>query len=130
MVRVPRSLSTLIVIALLPIPGSALASPALDSLLARHPADSLVAPLRRFESEHGHVSEGGEAALLLGQLHYARGEYRQAADAFARAAARLQPARKPEARYWAGLSWIALKDPQQARASLEEVVSSGSERAR
>ncbi|HEY2954335.1 MAG TPA: tetratricopeptide repeat protein [Candidatus Eisenbacteria bacterium] len=121
---------------MLPVAGSSLllaflaAAPAaprpaaLRDVLAGVPADSLVAPLRRFENEHGHGSEGGEAAFLLGQLHYARGEYRQACDAFARAAARLEPGRKPAARYWAGLSWLALKQPDQARAALEEVAQS------
>jgi tetratricopeptide (TPR) repeat protein len=111
----------------------AAASPApaadLGSLLARHPADSLVVPLRRFEAEHGREPQGGEAALMLGRLHFARGEYAQAAAAFARAAARLDPARKPEARYWSGLAWLALKQPEQARAALEEVATSASPRA-
>jgi tetratricopeptide (TPR) repeat protein len=89
------------------------------------PPDSLVVPLRRFETEHAQESEGGEAAWLLGQLHFARGEYRQAADAFGRAGARLDPERKPAARYWAGLSWLALKQPEQARAALEEAAQSG-----
>jgi tetratricopeptide (TPR) repeat protein len=101
---------------------------ALDSLLMHVPADSVAAPLRRFESEHGRFREGAEAALALGRLHFARGEYRQAADAFARAAARLDPARKYEARYWAGLSWLGLREPAQARATLEEVARSDSPR--
>lgn len=101
---------------------------ALDSLLQHLPADSVAAPLRRFESEHGRFREGAEAALALGRLHFARGEYRQAADGFARAAARLDPARKYEARYWAGLSWLGLRDAAQARATLEEVVRSDSPR--
>src|SRR5207248_2496297 len=76
----------------------ALAAPArtpesLDALARRYPADSLVAPLRRFEIERGTLREAGEAAMLLGRLHFARGEYRQAADAFARASARLDPSR-------------------------------------
>jgi tetratricopeptide (TPR) repeat protein len=66
--------------------------------------------------------------LLLGRLHFARGEYRQAADAFARAGARLDPSRKEDARYWAGLSWLAMKEPNQARAALEEVEQSASSR--
>src|SRR5216117_220253 len=100
----------------------------LQSLLAHYPADSLVQPLKRFETEHGRFPEGGEAALVLGQLHYARGEYRQAAEAFSRAAARLEPALKNEARYWAGLSWLAQREASQARAALEEVAESGSAR--
>ena len=100
----------------------------LKALLERYAADSLVQPLKRFETEHGRFPEGGEAALALGQLHYARGEYRQAAEAFARAAARQEPALKNEARYWAGLSWLAQREPSQARAALEEVAHSGSPR--
>ena len=110
----------LVVAALAPLPQT------LDSLVRAYPADSLVTPLRRFEAEHGRFREGSEAALLLGRLHYARGEYRQAADAFARAAARLAPERKHEARYWGGLCWLALQEPVQARAALEEVAASSS----
>ena len=100
----------------------------LERVLASHPADSLVQPHRRFEIEHGHARDGGEAALALGRLHFARGEYRQAADAFARAAARLDPSQKHEARYWTGLSWLGLREPTQARAALEEVARSPSPR--
>ena len=57
-----------------------------------------------------------------GLLHFARGEYRQAADKFARAGARLEPVRKPEARYWAGLSWLGAQDATQARSAFEDVV--------
>ena len=65
----------------------------------------------------------------LGQFHYVRGEYRHAADAFARAAARLEPARKPEARYWAALSWLGAGEAVQARSAFEDVIASGSPRA-
>lgn len=58
----------------------------------------------------------------LGQRHYARGEYRQAAENFALAAARLDPAHKPRARYWAGLSWLGADETTQARAAFEDVV--------
>ena len=95
----------------------------LRELLATTPADSLPEALRRFESRHARSPEGTEAVLALGQLHYARGEYRRAAGAFARAAARLEPARKSEARYWAGLAWLALGEPNPARAALDEVAT-------
>jgi tetratricopeptide (TPR) repeat protein len=95
----------------------------LRALLASTPADSLVRPLRRYEGDHARSPEAAEAALLLGQLEYARGEYRHAAETFARAAARLDPARKPAARYHAGLAWLALGEPDQARAALEEVAN-------
>lgn len=93
----------------------------LRTLVERTPADSLPGPLRRFEIEHGRGPEAGEAALLLGKLQFARGEYRAAADDFTRAAARLEPSRKPEARYWEGLAWMGVPDLDQARAALEEV---------
>jgi tetratricopeptide (TPR) repeat protein len=95
----------------------------LGTLLAQTPADSLPGPLRRFEAEHARSPEAAEAAMVLGRLHYARGEYRRAAETFARAAARLNPARKPEARYWAGLAWLALGDANQARAMLDDVAA-------
>ncbi len=100
----------------------------LRELLASTPADSLPVALRRFESLRARAPEGTEAVLVLGQLHYARGEYRRAAGAFARAAARLEPARKPEARYWAGLAWLALGESDQARAALDEVATAGGPR--
>ena len=119
-----------ILAAMLIASGAAAAPPpgSLRELLAATPADSLPVVLRPFESPRARSPEGTEAVLLLGQLHYARGEYRQAAETFARAAARLEPARKPEARYWAGLAWLALGEPNQARAALDEVVSAGGPR--
>src|SRR5688572_29225699 len=79
------------------VPAGAAAQPAsLAGLLAGTPADSLVLPLRRFEADRARAGEAGEAALVLGHLHAARGEYRPAAEAFGRAAARLDPGRKPE----------------------------------
>jgi|RhiMethySRZTD1v2_1073278.scaffolds.fasta_scaffold300312_2 tetratricopeptide (TPR) repeat protein len=92
----------------------------LRELLDARPADSLVAPLKKFELEHAQAPEGGEAAFVLGQFHFARGEYRQACDAFGRAASRLESERRPLARYWTGLSWLALKQPDPARAAFEE----------
>ena len=64
----------------------------LDSLLARYPAGQPRVPLRRFENDATRPREGAAAAMLLGQLLRA-GEYRAAAEAFSRAAARLEPAR-------------------------------------
>jgi tetratricopeptide (TPR) repeat protein len=100
----------------------------LAEVLARFPGDGLAGPLRAFELAHPAGSEGAEAAFTLGQLHYARGEYHQAADAFARAAARFSPQRKPEARYWQGLSALGWRDWPQARSALEEVAESASPR--
>lgn len=96
--------------------------------LMGQPADSLAVALRRLEAGSTGPIAAGEASLLLGHLHFARAEYRVAADAFSRAAARLDPAAKPEARYWAGLSWLALGQPVQARAALDEVVRAGGAR--
>lgn len=95
----------------------------LGGLLAATPADSLPEALRGFEARHPRTAEGTEALLVLGQLHYARGAYRQAADHYARAAARLEPGRKAEARYWTGLSWLALGEADRARAVLDEVAA-------
>src|SRR5262249_42267460 len=57
-----------------------------------------------------------------------RGEYRQAADAFTRVAARVAPGRKAEARYWAGLSWLGAGDAVQARSAFEDALAAGSDR--
>lgn len=100
----------------------------LREVLATTPADSLPNALRRFESQRARTPEATEAVIALGQLHYARGEFRRAAEAFARAAARLEPTRKPEARYWAGLARLALGESDQARAVLDEVASAGGPR--
>jgi hypothetical protein len=110
----------------LPAPARAYA-PELAAALAP-PIDSVAASLRRLESGSAGPVAAGEASLLIGHLHFARAEYRAAADAFSRAAARLDPSAKPEARYWAGLSWLALGQPVQARAALDEVVRAGSAR--
>ncbi|HYM79963.1 MAG TPA: hypothetical protein VEY91_00975, partial [Candidatus Limnocylindria bacterium] len=83
-------------------------TPALRTVLSTEPTDSLPPVLQRLEADRTRPAESAEAAMALGQLHFARAEYREAANAFARAAARLHPARKPEARYWAGVSWLAL----------------------
>jgi tetratricopeptide (TPR) repeat protein len=108
-------------------PNVAAASPTspltLRDLLATTPADSLPEALRRFESAHPRTPEGTEALLALAELQYARGAYRSAAECYGRAAARLEPASKPEARYWSGLAWLALSESERARASLDEVAS-------
>jgi tetratricopeptide (TPR) repeat protein len=102
--------------------------PDLGTALRTVAADSLVGPLRRIEAEGSRPQQAGEAALLLGRLHYARGEYHAAAAAFTRAAARLDPSRRGEARYWTGVCWLALRSPSAARATFEEVAASGSPR--
>jgi tetratricopeptide (TPR) repeat protein len=100
----------------------------LEDVITQVPADSLAPVLRRTEQRAESAEKAGEAAMMLGRLHYARGEYRMAADAFARAAARLDPSLKAEAHYWAGTSWLAMRSPNPARAAFEAVVASASPR--
>lgn len=95
-------------------------------LLERSPADSLPSALARLEATSPDPDEGARAVMTLGQLHYARGEFRDAAAAFGRAAARLAPGDKPLARYAQGLSFLGLGEPTQARAALEEVAHNSS----
>jgi len=112
-------LAFLAVVAVTPAP--------LEQLLASRPADSLPGPLARYEaSQHGDAA--ADAALLLGRLHYARGEYRQAAADFARATPRFDAARRAEARYWAGLAWLGAGEVGQAHAAFDEAARSGSQR--
>lgn len=85
------------------------------------PAETVAARLRALELESGDAGLSGAAAMTRGQLHFARGEFRTAADVFSRLAARVGPDAKPEARYWAGLSWLGAGQLSQARATLEEV---------
>src|SRR5262245_5715721 len=87
-------LGLLALLMLATVHSAAAALTPLDSLLRATRADSLVEPLRRFESLNAHTRAGTDAALALGRLHYARGEYRLAAEAFGRAAARVDPAEK------------------------------------
>lgn len=108
--------------ALLAAPGTLPDS--LTALIRGAGPDSVAAALQGYASRHP-GAEGNEALLVLGRYEYARGEYRPAAVAFARAGARLEPARKSEARYWAGLSWFALGDLERARGALEEVARAG-----
>ena len=93
----------------------------LAQVLAETPADSLAVPLQKLEQRMGRSQEAGEVAFALGQFHFARGEYRPAAETLARAAARLDPSRKPEARYWQGLALLALQRTTEARVTFEEV---------
>ncbi len=115
-----------ILLALLVAAPAAPSSPA--SLAVRGPIDSLPAALRRIETSSPSARDRAEAAEWLGRYHYARGEYREALDAFATAAARMSPQRKGEALYWSGLSWLGLRNPVSARAALEVVATSASPR--
>jgi tetratricopeptide (TPR) repeat protein len=96
----------------------------LSILIGSVAPDSVAAALQAYATRHP-GAEGVEALMTLGRYEYARGEYRPAAIAFARAGARLEPARKSEARYWAGLGWFALGDLERARGALEEVARAG-----
>lgn len=97
---------------------------ALESVWSRLPiglpADSLAPALRRIEAA-GPRSTAAAAAFALGQFHHARGEYRLAAEAFGRAAARLSGYERAEARYRQGLAWLGTGDGGRARASFEAV---------
>ncbi len=119
--------STLLLVGALSIAGVEPA-PGLARLLEQTPADSLLAPLRRYEHQQLRGTTAAEAAFALGQLHLIRGEYRLAADAFSRAAAGFEPARKGEALYWVGIAWLGVPDPHRARGSLEVVVRGGGPR--
>ena len=61
----------MLVLALVCAPHPAIAE-SLTDLLHRLPADSLVAPLERFEKQAARPVDGAEAAMTLGRLHYAR----------------------------------------------------------
>jgi len=61
----------------------------------------------------------------LAERHYARGEYRQAADHFTLAAARLDPGSKTRAHYGAGLSWLGAGESTRARAEFEDAAEPG-----
>jgi hypothetical protein len=89
-------------------------------LPSRLPADSLGPALERLEAQ-GPVGIAAAAAYAQGEFHFARGEYRLAASAFGRAAARLQGLEHTEARYRQGLAWLGDRDPGHARAAFEEV---------
>jgi len=105
-------------LALAAILVAATAAP-VQRLLESVPGDSLARPLARLEAaQRGPAA--ADAAVTLGQLHFARGEYRQAAAAFARAAARSNSGGRAEARYRAGLAWLGAGEPRAARAAFEE----------
>jgi len=104
------------------------AAPSVAALLRATSGDSLVAPLRALEIRLGASPEAAEAAMTLGHLHLARGEYREAVATFGRASARLGPARKMEARYWVGVAWLGAGDAAQARSAFEEASREGSTR--
>lgn len=117
-------------LALMPILAAPFMIPdSLATIVRSLPPDSMPGAVQAWVARHPSGPAGVEALLTLGHMEYARGAYRPAAAAFARAGARLEPARKPEARYWAGLSWFALGDLERARGALEEVARAGGARS-
>ena len=111
--------SGLVALALVAAPALALES-VWARLPASLPADSLAPALERLEAGRPRALAAA-AAYTLGQFHHARGEYRQAADAFGRAAARLAGYEKADARYRQGLAWLGVGDGGRARAAFEYV---------
>lgn len=112
----------------LPGPALAAAEAAWRALPPALPADSCLVRLRAWEATPPARLAPADVALALGQLHYARGEYRQARDAFARAVARATGTGRGEARYWAGLASLALADGPAAREAFAEAATSASAR--
>ncbi len=90
------------------------------SVAASLPADSIPQVLRVLESGANRGTDAAGAAFALGQFHFARGEYTQAASAFGRAAGRSGGSERGEVRYWAGLTHLALAQPSAAREAFEE----------
>jgi len=136
-IRIPCSLRTALVFALAcaaaaahadPPVAAPPAAPEVTAVLRATSGDSLIAPLRALEIRLAAAPEAAEAAMALGQLHLARGEYREAVAAFGRASARLGAARKLEARYWVGVAWLGVGDAAQARSAFEEASREGSPR--
>src|SRR6185369_13940079 len=96
-IRIPCSLRTALVFALACAAAAAHADPPVaappaaaevTAVLRATSGDSLIAPLRALEIRLAAAPEAAEAAMALGQLHLARGEYREAVAAFGRASAR------------------------------------------
>jgi tetratricopeptide (TPR) repeat protein len=108
------------------LPGAALAASeaAWRALPAAASADSCASLLRIWESAPPRAVTAADATMARGQFHYARGEYRQAKDAFARASARTTGAEQGEARYWVGLSSLALGEGSAAREAFAEAAAS------
>ena len=118
-----RDLALLVLLAALPAAAHAAADAAWRALPASLSADSSLVRLRAWEAAPPKGLAPADVALALGQLHYARGEYRQAREAFARAFAKAPEAGRGEARYWSGLAALALADGPAAREAFAEAAS-------
>jgi len=116
----PRLVPVLAALALLPAAAHASADAAWRALPARLGPDSCLVRLRAWETVPPAGLSASDAALALGQLHYARGEYRQAREAFARAFAKVTGPARGEARYWAGLASLALAEGPAAREAFAD----------
>jgi len=111
----------LLVLLTVALSGPAFAlEPVWDRIPPGTPADSLEPVLRALEAR-GPRLQVAAAAFALGQFHHARGEYRPAAEAFGRAAARLSGYDRAEARYRQGLALLGAGEAGRARAAFEEV---------
>lgn len=97
--------------------------PVWSHLPAGVPADSLAPVLQRLEARSSRPL-AASAAYTLGQFHHARGEYRAAAEAFARAAVKLAGEERADARYGQGLALLGAQDAGRARAAFEDVATS------
>ena len=93
------------------------------------PADSLPRLLAELEQHPRPGMTADEAAFLLGELHHARGEYRQAADAFTRAAGRRSGAARGEARYFAAVSLLGAGQVNAAREAFGAAIHDAPARA-
>jgi tetratricopeptide (TPR) repeat protein len=122
--------SALVIALLSALPVAALASveAAWRALPPALSADSCVTRLRRWEAAAPSGLDPADVSLALGQLHYARGEYRQAREAFARAAAKHMGEARGEARYWVGLASLALAEGPEARDAFTEAAALSPER--
>ena len=119
-----RFLTAVLVLALSATPAAASLDAAWRTVPASVPAESLAVRLRALELRPVPRVSAGEAAFALGQFHYARGEYRQASESFLRAAGRLTGSDRADARYWCGLSALALGNAAVARAAFAEAPAS------
>ena len=115
--------ASLLAIALLTATASAARAlePVWDRLPRGVPADSLAPALRVLETRSARPLAAA-AAFALGQFHHARGEYRSAADAFARAAVRLTGFERAEARLEQGVSLLGAAEGARARAAFDEAL--------
>ncbi|HTR97456.1 MAG TPA: tetratricopeptide repeat protein [Candidatus Acidoferrales bacterium] len=124
-----RALPLWILLAALAAPAHAALDDVWRSVPTGVPADSLGRVLGGLESRTPPGVGQGEIAYALGAFHYARGEYVQALAAFERAGVRLVGEERLTARYFAGLSLLAVGAFAEARPVFDEVARAGGERS-